>query len=445
MKRAANIDKFSIIIMAMRVLPNDGRLHREYSALRKAGHTVTFMDWADPPPAQAGPVPVQHVRWRWRRTIYLASLFVGLVLSVAAYAWLAATAPLVAFGLVSVAALAAFSVVRRRPWLQHQPLSTLSRWLTAAAQAAAMGQAARTMRPDVVVVSEPELLRTAVAIKAQVGAAVVCDAHEFFDDEEGGNAARAAWVFATQSRYAREMSAFITVNPLIAQAYSERYPGFPTPIVVTNAVDGVALPAYDGRLHAAAKAAPDQPILLFHGGFNPDRGLEGLVAAADLLNEPWLVVLMGDGRIRSALESAAGPRVRFVPPVPNLDLPLWVQGASLGAIPYEGRSLNHIYCSPNKLWEYPAAGVPILARNLPFLHSVVAEEAIGWTFAAEGGPEAIAAVVNAITPSALSQAAARARAFGSRGEGGRQMALFVEAVARAARDRQQSLRDQPPG
>ncbi len=51
-------------------------------------------------------------------------------------------------------------------------------------------------------------------------------------------------------------------------------------------------------------------------------------------------------------------KVRFIPPAPQKELKSWTQGATLGIIPYEGKMLNHWIATPNKLWEYPSAGVP---------------------------------------------------------------------------------------
>ena len=55
----------------------------------------------------------------------------------------------------------------------------------------------------------------------------------------------------------------------------------------------------------------------------------------------------------------------------------WTAGASLGAIPYENVGLNHLYCTPNKLWEYPMAGVPILATDLVELGRSLRSNGIG--------------------------------------------------------------------
>ena len=112
---------------------------------------------------------------------------------------------------------------------------------------------------------------------------------------------------------------------------------------------------------------------------------------------------MGWGNLEDALVSLAkqvnpeGDRVRFVPPAPHKDLALWSAGATLGVIPYENVSMNHYFCSPNKLWEYPVAGVPILASPFPELKNVVENNGIGWFFDDPVTPESIASVLASLS------------------------------------------------
>jgi glycosyltransferase involved in cell wall biosynthesis len=49
----------------------------------------------------------------------------------------------------------------------------------------------------------------------------------------------------------------------------------------------------------------------------------------------------------------------------------------VGVIPYPAVDLNHHFCSPNKLFEFIQAGLPIVANDLPFLRDVIVGEAIG--------------------------------------------------------------------
>src|SRR5699024_528221 len=88
---------------------------------------------------------------------------------------------------------------------------------------------------------------------------------------------------------------------------------------------------------------------------------------------------------------------------PHDELLSWTAGASLGTIPYENTGLNHLYCSPNKLWEYPAAGVPILASDMPEMKKKIDEYGIGVTVDRGLDPQNIAVTVNGLTDADLAR------------------------------------------
>lgn len=72
------------------------------------------------------------------------------------------------------------------------------------------------------------------------------------------------------------------------------------------------------------------------------------------------------------------PRICFVDRAPQRELVRWTMGATIGVIPYEYVGLNHYYCTPNKLWEYSAAGVPMLVSPFPEMRKIVGGNELGW-------------------------------------------------------------------
>lgn len=77
------------------------------------------------------------------------------------------------------------------------------------------------------------------------------------------------------------------------------------------------------------------------------------------------------------------PRVKIIDPVPQEELLLWTQGATIGAIPYPITCENHWGCAPNKLWEYPGAGVPIIATPTNEMDKIIRKYNIGWTISSD--------------------------------------------------------------
>jgi glycosyltransferase involved in cell wall biosynthesis len=118
---------------------------------------------------------------------------------------------------------------------------------------------------------------------------------------------------------------------------------------------------------------------------------------------------MGWGRLepelrRQVAAEGLGERVIFTTPVPQAELLDHTRGADIGVIPYLPVGLNNRYSAPNKLFEYMAAGIPIVASRLPELTRFVDGLRIGRTVE-PGDPRALAAAVNGL----LGDAEARAR------------------------------------
>ena len=271
---------------------------------------------------------------------------------------------------------------------------------------------------DIVHCHDFTTLPVGLALKrARPSLKLVYDSHELFSAVVSDNRARQAWVKRSEAAASTLIDASITVNDHIAGVLRRYYSRLPGPVVVCNATRlPEAAIAYDGRLHRAAEIPEERKILLYQGGFAPHRGLEALVLAAPLLDERWMLVMMGSGRhetvLRRLVERSATDRVRFIDAVPQAELGLWTAGGALGAIPYEMVSLNHLYCSPNKLWEYPRSGVPLLCSDAPEMAARVARHRIGWVIPADQlSPTGIAAIVNGISDDELAVAAGNCRAY----------------------------------
>ena len=273
--------------------------------------------------------------------------------------------------------------------------------------------------PEIIHLHDHKALTLARELKTRYGVPIVWDAHEIYEEMASANPERArenAAIIAANHGY---IDNFITINASIAQFYKEHYPAMPTAKLVMNATVVGQVPQDDGRLHAAAGLPRTQKILLFQGGFGPHRGLHQLVDAAPKLPPDWTLLLMGWGGLETELRALASqqaragecPAVVFLPGVPQQELQQWTAGATLGVIPYENIGLNHLYCTPNKLWEYPAAGVPVLASDLVEMAAVLKAYPFGFLLPREFTSEDIVAAVTGLTAQKLTEARAHAARF----------------------------------
>src|SRR5699024_11785434 len=269
-----------------------------------------------------------------------------------------------------------------------------------------------TFVPDIVHMHDHLTLAAAPLYKDAFDCPLIWDAHEIYEDLASIEDVRAVVNSRIIEQNAEFVDGFITLNQSIADFYLEKYPSLPRAVLVPNAVERVSQTSYDGRLHEAAGLVPDQKILLFQGGFSPHRGIPALLDASMLLRSDWSLVFMGWGKLEEEIrehandraDRAAGrARVAMVPSAPQDELLSWTAGASLGSIPYENTGLNHLYCSPNKLWEYPAAGVPILASDMPEMRLKIHQYSIGLTVDKELNPSEIATAVNSIGDDLLAE------------------------------------------
>ena len=109
-------------------------------------------------------------------------------------------------------------------------------------------------------------------------------------------------------------------------------------------------------------------------------------------------LLVGQGPEKARLQERAGQakpaHVTFLPPVARSQMPALTAGADVGYIGLQKKDLFKYGVSPNKLFEYMAAGLPVIfAVETPW--DEVARARAGFSIAAED-PEALADVLRAV-------------------------------------------------
>ena len=246
-------------------------------------------------------------------------------------------------------------------------------------------------------------LPAAHAAARATGARLVYDAHELFAEMANRwvRLKRASWR-RLEARLLPQCDLALTVNDFIAREMARRY-HVPPPLVVLNCPDPP--PGFDPAApHDRIRPALDLPagtrVVLYQGWISEGRGLENLVRAAPLLPPGVVIVFMGYGEYQAtlaALARAAGAddRVRFIPAVPQAELLSWCASADVGIIPYQPVDLNNVYSSPNKLFDFIHARVPLVASDLPFLRQVIAGHGLG-AVAKLDSPPAYAAALQTV-------------------------------------------------
>lgn len=225
---------------------------------------------------------------------------------------------------------------------------------------------------------------TGLAALGRVGRGrnVVYDSHELF--LESGSASRlppaAKRVLrAYEGMLARRARRVITVNDGVAAVLREGY-GVGVDVVMN------CPPWRDTPPRGALRATldlGDRRLIVYHGGVSPNRGVEIGMEALQHLPADVAMVVIGSGPSVNDVREASGGRLRdrlfWHPPVPSHHLPELLVDADVGLVLFAPTERNHLLASPNKLFDFIACGVPVLASAFPVMGQIVTKEGVGVT------------------------------------------------------------------
>jgi glycosyltransferase involved in cell wall biosynthesis len=239
-------------------------------------------------------------------------------------------------------------------------------------------------------------------------AKLVYDSHELYVERNKITPSSMAWkriLRTIEGVLVRRADAVFTVNETIAEILSNRY-RIAKPLVLMNTpalCSNFECPEIqNGKLRSKLSISVGAQIILYSGAITFNRGLEQLIQSLQFLPSNYHLVFMGYGNeafkqrlIKIAIENAVVDRFHFFGPVPSEQVTYYASDADLGVAPIVNACLSYYCCSPNKLFEYMNAGLPVAASNFPELVKVVIGHKIGTTFDPEN-PKDIARSVNKI-------------------------------------------------
>lgn len=237
-------------------------------------------------------------------------------------------------------------------------------------------------RADIFHVNDDGPLPMAVLIKWFLNrrALVVYDAHELeFDKNEANSNYYPTPVRALAERiFIRHADAILTVSPLIADAYVQRY-RIPRPEIVMNCPPYEEQPGSEDLFRKAFGIGPDPKIFLYQGGLIPNRGVELLLEVFQHLDQNHVLVFLGFGPLVPLVEEKAKrhANIFFHPAVSPTELHRYTASADFGFCLYQGISGNHNLTIGNKIFQYIMAGVPMLASDLAGLRHVLKSPNMG--------------------------------------------------------------------
>ena len=244
-------------------------------------------------------------------------------------------------------------------------------------------QEIKKYKADVYVAHDLPMMPVAVAAADYHGGKLVYDSHELFVEQELSRFEKQMWM-NIEKTHMPSFDIVITVNGSIARELEQRY-SLSRVEVVHNCelLPERKLVKQQKLFHDRFSLVDDAVIMLFQGGLSAGRNIETLICAMEHISLPGLhLVILGDGAAGASLQRLCrrigGERqVHFHPAVPQRELLQYTASADVGIIPYQSTCLNNYYCTPNKLFEFIAAGIPIIATDLPEIRTFVLNNGLG--------------------------------------------------------------------
>ena len=256
--------------------------------------------------------------------------------------------------------------------------------------------AARELRADCIVVADLPLALTALWVGKALGIPVHYDMVEPYPE-----ALRSNWTFdrlsgldhvvrnpklaeLVERRVVRKADLVFVVSEESRQR-ALRIGALPDRVVIVgNTPENVEQLAATYPIPAALEPWRDRVLVVFTGILVGDRGLPAAIEAVKLLETavPEIIfAIVGDGPERPKLERlikqlGVGDRVVLLGWQNHADLPAFYANSQIGLLPFY--DCNHIRITlANKLFDYAAAGLPMIASDVPPMRRVLDETGAG--------------------------------------------------------------------
>ncbi|NQY68766.1 MAG: glycosyltransferase [Flavobacteriales bacterium] len=172
------------------------------------------------------------------------------------------------------------------------------------------------------------------------------------------------WGSKWEAKFTKKTSLIHTVNRKYKEYLEQKYNVSNCEISPNYTSLNGHRPALD--LFDRLQIARSKKLVVYHGGMNPGRNLETIVQSANFLDDNVEMVLIGDGFLKKALLrimtfNEKQNNIHFMPLLSYPELIHTIKGSSLGLVLNQPINISKKFAQANKLIEYMAAGVPVLA------------------------------------------------------------------------------------
>ena len=280
-----------------------------------------------------------------------------------------------------------------------------------------LGRALGRARQDLIFTRDLALASLLLRVPAAMRAPVVYEAHTIAADAAaarpelltGGEAASPAKLrrlAARDARVWRGADGYVTITAGLAREMERRFGPRPRVAVIPDGTDTRATLATDSTDQALATDHTDNTDQAFTIGYAghlyPWKGVDLIIEAVAALQDTRGLIVGGHERepdlarlTQLAADLDCASRVQFTGPVPPPEVATWLQRAHVLILPNRKSAISTEFTSPLKLFEYMAAGRPIVASDLPAFREILRDGENALLVEA-GNPQALVAGITRI-------------------------------------------------
>jgi len=252
----------------------------------------------------------------------------------------------------------------------------------------------RQGRIEGVYVRHVELASFLLRVRRLLGVPLVYEVHGTTEREEGKEA-------RVQRRVMEGADGLVAISGALREQLLARY-NVESPVCVAH--DGVD----PEKLHPATDLT-GEPVVCYVGNFWRVEGVEVLLEALKQVPEARVILVGGvpgaeeTKRVRALVqEHGTGGRVTMVGHLPHKEAMNWLRSSRVAVAPLLETHWTRC-CSPLKLFEYMAAGIPVVVSDLPSVREVVDDGECALLSSA-GDPGALASAIRRVlTDDALAE------------------------------------------
>jgi glycosyltransferase involved in cell wall biosynthesis len=234
-------------------------------------------------------------------------------------------------------------------------------------------------RFDLVFAHDVPVMPLAARLKDAWGSPFISDLHEVFPEQDAHFTTRTARGYwrGVEAAGLGASDGIICVNAAVAEYVRTTHAPSAPIALIHNSVPYMKRSPLGPTMRTYYPIPDGARIMLFVGSLRPHMNLEVMIEGFAAANhDGWVLAILGEGPLQDGLEAMVRrrrleDRVFLGRHVRQRDLIQVASSADIALLPYQAFGFNYLIATPNKLFEYIQARLPIATSRLPMIERIV--------------------------------------------------------------------------